>query len=382
MAIKRARRGAVSPFIVMDVMEAAAARERSGADVIHMEVGQPSTPAPALVREAAAKAVQRERLGYTVAAGIVPLRQAIADWYGRRYGNPVELDRVFVTTGSSAGFSLAFLSAFEAGDRVAMALPGYPAYRNILTALGLDVVYIQAGLETGYQPTPEHLEAVEGQIDGLIVASPANPTGSMISRAKFERLVRYCEAQGIRLISDEIYHGIEFGETATTAADLSDTAIVINSFSKYFSMTGWRLGWMIVPPDLARSVECLAQNMFISAPSPSQAAALAAFDAGEELDRNVAVYRANRDLLVKELPRVGFPRLAPADGAFYIYADVADRTDDSAAFCRRMLDEVGIAATPGIDFDPIRGRQAVRFSYAGSTQEMAEAISRLADWSG
>lgn len=382
MAIKRARRGAVSPFIVMDVMEAAAARERAGANVIHMEVGQPSTPAPALVREAAAKAVQQERLGYTVAAGIVPLREAVARWYGRRYGKPVEPDRVFVTTGSSAGFSLAFLSAFEAGDRVAMALPGYPAYRNILTALGLEVVFIEAGLETGYQPTPDHLAAIKEPVDGLIVASPANPTGSMIGRSDFEQLVGYCDAKGIRLISDEIYHGIEFGESATTAAHLSDTAIVINSFSKYFSMTGWRLGWMIVPPDLARSVECLAQNMFISAPSPSQAAALAAFDAGEELDRNVAVYRANRDLLVRELPGAGFPRLAPADGAFYIYADIADRTDDSAAFCRRMLDEAGIAATPGIDFDPIRGHQAVRFSYAGSTEEMAEAISRLADWSG
>ncbi len=382
MAIKRARRGAVSPFIVMDVMEAAAARERAGADVIHMEVGQPSTPAPALVRQAAARAVQQERLGYTVAAGIVPLREAIAQWYGHRYGKPVERDRVFVTTGSSAGFSLAFLSAFETGDRVAMALPGYPAYRNILTALGLDVVFIEAGHETGYQPTPEHLAAIDKPIDGLIVASPANPTGSMIGRAEFERLVVYCETQRIRLISDEIYHGIEFGETATTAAHLSDTAIVINSFSKYFSMTGWRLGWMIVPPDLARSVECLAQNMFISAPSPSQSAALAAFDAGQELDKNVAVYRANRDLLVKELPCVGFPRLAPADGAFYIYADIADRTDDSAAFCRCMLDEAGIAVTPGIDFDPIRGHQTIRFSYAGSTEEMAEAISRLADWTG
>lgn len=382
MAIKRANRGAVSPFIVMDVMEAAAAREREGADVIHMEVGQPSTPAPALVREAAAKAVREQRLGYTLVAGIVPLRQAIVQWYEKRYGKSLDPGRVFVTTGSSAAFSLAFLSAFDVGDRVAMALPGYPAYRNILSALGLEVVFIEAGIESSYQPTPDHLNSLEKPVDGLILASPANPTGSMVSRADFEALVSYCDSNGIRLISDEIYHGIEYGEPAATAAHLSETAIVINSFSKYFSMTGWRLGWMIIPPDLARSVECLAQNMFISAPSPSQAAALAAFDATEELEQNLAVYRANRELLVRELPGVGFPNLAPADGAFYIYADISDRTDDSAAFCAQMLQEIGIAATPGIDFDPIRGHQSVRISYAGSTAEMAEAIARLADWRG
>lgn len=382
MVLKKSRRGAVSPFIVMDVMAAAAAKEREGGSVIHMEVGQPSTPAPEIVREAAAKAVREQRLGYTLVAGIEPLRARIAGWYGERYGTPVAMERVFVTTGSSTAFSLAFLSAFDAGDRVAMALPGYPAYRNILSAYGLETVFIEAGIETGYQPTPAHLEALDKPVDGLILASPANPTGSMVASRDFAALVTYCEANGIRLISDEIYHGIEFGERAASAAPLSDSAVVINSFSKYFSMTGWRLGWMIVPPDLARSVECLAQNMYISAPSPSQAAALAAFDATEELERNVQVYRANRDLLVAKLPGVGFPKLAPADGAFYIYADIAERTNDSANFCTRMLDEAGIATTPGNDFDPVRGHQTLRFSYAGSTAEMEEAIDRLAKWDG
>ncbi|MEM1400384.1 MAG: pyridoxal phosphate-dependent aminotransferase [Pseudomonadota bacterium] len=378
--MKRSRRGAVSPFIVMDIMEAAAARERQGAHVIHMEVGQPSTPAPEIVREAAAKAVRDERLGYTVAAGIPALREAIAGWYAARYGRAVDPARVFVTTGSSTGFSLAFLAAFDAGDRVAMALPGYPAYRNIMAALGLDVVFIETDISTGYQPTKEHLDALDRPVDGLVLASPANPTGSMVGRQAFEELVAVCQARGIRLISDEIYHGIEYGEPAASAAPLSDKAIVINSFSKYFSMTGWRIGWMIVPPDLARSVECLAQNMYISAPSPSQVAALAAFEATEELDRNLAVYRANRDLLVADLPGAGFATLAPADGAFYIYADISDRTTDSAEFCSRMLNEAGVAATPGSDFDPVRGHQFVRFSYAGSTEEMREAVKRLAAW--
>ena len=248
MALKKSRRGAVSPFIVMDVMAAAAERERAGASVIHMEVGQPSTPAPALVREAAARAVRDQRLGYTLVAGIEPLRERIARWYAERYGATVAPGRVFVTTGSSTAFSLAFLASFDAGDRVAMALPGYPAYRNILSAYGLETVFIEAGIETGYQPTPAHLEALDKPVDGLILASPANPTGSTTGNQAFRALAEYCESSGIRLISDEIYHGIEYGEPALTAAQISEPAIVINSLSKYFSMTGWRLGWMIVPP--------------------------------------------------------------------------------------------------------------------------------------
>jgi aspartate/methionine/tyrosine aminotransferase len=291
---------------------------------------------------------------------------------------------VVVTIGSSGAFLLSFLAAFEPGDRVAMTAPSYPAYRNILTALGIVPVEIPAGPETRFQPTPRLLEdwlsRHGGRFDGLIVASPANPTGTMLDPAELAALAGWCEATGVRLVSDEIYHGITYGRTATTAAALSPSAIVINSFSKYFSMTGWRLGWMIVPDDLLRPVECLAQNLFISPPAISQRAAVAAFGCRAELDANVARYAANRALLLERLPQAGLDRLAPADGAFYVYADVGHLTNDSEDFCRRMLLETGIAATPGIDFDPERGRRTLRFSFAGATADMAEAADRMERW--
>ncbi len=379
MALKVAKRGMVPPFIVMDVMRAANAREAAGEDVLHLEVGQPGTGAPQGVVDAIAALVGKQPLGYTDAFGIPQLRIRIAEHYQDAYGVHVDMDRVVVTTGSSGAFVLSFLAAFDPGDRVALASPGYPAYRNILTALGIDVVELSVGPETNFQPTPDIIAGC-GQIDGLIVASPSNPTGTMMTRRDLEAVVEFCSERGIRLVSDEIYHGITYDTAAETALAFTEDAIIINSFSKYFSMTGWRLGWMIVPPDLLRAVECLAQNLFISPPAISQYAGAAAFDCGDELRANVARYRDNRDLLLAELPKAGFDKLASADGAFYIYAEVSALTNDSSEFCRRMLSETGIAATPGTDFDPGRGHRYVRFSFAGETATMAEAAARLRRW--
>jgi aspartate/methionine/tyrosine aminotransferase len=379
MALKVARRGDIPPFIVMEVMRAAAEREEAGGDVLHLEVGQPSTSAPSGVIAAAHAALDTELLGYTLALGLPDLREAIARHYRDFYALEVPAARIVVSVGASGGFLLSFLAAFDPGDRVAMALPGYPGYRHIMSALGIDPVAIETGPATRFQPTPDLLDAA-GRLDGLIVASPSNPAGTMIRPAELAALARYCREKGIRLISDEIYHGITYGEDAATAAACSDDAIVINSFSKYFSMTGWRLGWMVVPEDLLRPVESLAQNLFISPPTLSQHAAIAAFDCHDELEANVARYADNRAVLLEELPRAGFDRLAPADGAFYIYADVSRMTNDAEDFCRRMLAETGVAATPGTDFDPVRGNAFTRFSFAGATADMAEAARRLRGW--
>lgn len=390
MPLKVAARGRIPPFFVMEVMRAAFERERAGGEVLHLEVGQPATPAPAGVIAAAHNALAANRLGYTDAKGIPELRAAIAGYYRDQHGLAVPIERIVVTTGSSAGFLLGFLAAFEAGDRVAMAAPSYPAYRHILSALGVTPVALRAGLDSRFQPTPALLtEAIarvrttgQAPYSGLIVASPANPAGTMLGQADLAALAETCRRHDLRLISDEIYHGLSYGTPATTALSVTDDAVVVNSFSKYYSMTGWRIGWMVVPPDLVRSIECLAQNLYISAPTLSQLAAVAAFDCRAELDGHVARYARNRSLLLEELPKAGLARLAPADGAFYIYADVSDVTDDSEAFCRRLLAETGIAATPGIDFDPEQGRSFLRFSYAGTTEDMAEAARRLRRWMG
>jgi aspartate/methionine/tyrosine aminotransferase len=382
MALKVASRGSVPPFIVMDVLRAANERAAAGADVLHLEVGQPGTPAPTEVLEAAKRALDGDRIGYTDALGIPVLRARIARHYKEAYDTEVDPDRIMVTPGSSGGFLLGFLAAFDVGDRVALAAPGYPAYRNILAALGIEPVLLPSEAEHRFQPTPELLDRIVGPLHGLIVASPSNPTGTMLGRAELANLVEVCRERTIRLISDEIYHGITYDERAVSVLELSDQAIVINSFSKYYSMTGWRLGWMVLPEDLARPVECLGQNFFVSAPTLSQIAGTTAFDCRETLDGYVAAYARNRELLLKELPKAGFDRLAPADGAFYLYADVTQLTNDSDAFCRRMLTETGVATTPGIDFDPERGNRFLRFSFAGSESDMAEAARRLQDWLG
>jgi len=379
MTLRQSRRGIIPPFIAMDVLRAANEREAAGADIIHLEVGQPGSSAPEPVLDAARRALTNEPIGYTDALGIAPLRREIAAHYQAQYGIAVDPAEVVVTTGSSAAFLLAFLAAFEPGDRVGLAIPGYPAYRNILSALGVEPVLISVGENAHYQPTPELLADL-GRIDGLILASPANPTGTMISAADLAGLTAYCRDRGIRLVSDEIYHGITYEAAAATARTYGREAIIVNSFSKYYSMTGWRLGWMLVPPDLARSVECLAQNFYISPPALSQIAALPVFGCRTELDGHVARYRVNRDLLLGTLDAAKLTRFAPAEGGFYLYVDVSSLTGDSEEFCGRLLAETGIAVTPGLDFDPIDGGGWVRFSFAGSTESVAEAARRLKDW--
>ncbi|MDG2033569.1 MAG: aminotransferase class I/II-fold pyridoxal phosphate-dependent enzyme [Rhodospirillales bacterium] len=364
----------------MDVMRDANERAATGEDVIHLEVGQPSTPAPRRVLEAAKWALDTQVLGYTDALGIPPLREKIAGYYQTRYGLSIDPGRVIATTGSSGGFLLAFLSAFDVGDKVGLATPSYPAYKNILAALGLHAVDIPVGPSSHFQPTPEILEPYASELDGLIIASPSNPTGSMIDAAGMKALALWCGRSDIRLISDEIYHGITYGDAAETALAHSHDVVVVNSFSKYFSMTGWRLGWMVVPENMLRAVECLAQNLFISPPSLSQTAVLEVFDCFDELDENVARYAVNRNLLLTELPRAGIDSLAPSDGAFYIYADVSHLTDDSTKFCRRLLAETGVAITPGADFDNASGQSFIRMCYAGEADDIAGAASRLKDW--
>lgn len=380
MPLKISDRGAVPPFIVMDVLRAANQRQAEGRDVLHLELGQPATSAPQGVIAAAKRAIDTDPIGYTEAFGLPELRQRIAGWYKSEYDVDVPTDRIVVTTGSSAGFVLAFLSAFDAGDRIALADPGYPGYRNILHSLNVTPVGLAASQETRFQPVPEMLDGEKDALDGLIVASPSNPAGTMISAPELERLADACREREIRLISDEIYHGICYGEPGETALKFDQRSIIISSFSKYFSMTGWRIGWMVVPEELLRSVECLAQNIYISAPTLSQLAAIAAFDCREELDRNVARYAANRTVLLDGLSEIGLNRRAPADGAFYVYADVGDLTNDSEAFCRTLLNETGVAITPGIDFDPGRGNRYIRLSFSGATGDIEKAVERMGDW--
>ncbi|MEH7826745.1 pyridoxal phosphate-dependent aminotransferase [Gemmobacter denitrificans] len=369
------RRALVDPFIVMDVMERARAAEASGRSIIHMEVGQPGTAAPAGARKALARAMEAGPLGYTVALGLPELRQGIADLYRRWYGIDLNPDRVVVTAGSSAAFLLSFTTLFDAGDRVALGEPGYPSYRQILKALSLEAVGIPSRLENRLQPVPADLQGVT--MEGLIVASPGNPSGTMLGRAELAALIDHCAGRGVRFISDEIYHGLHYGDRAVSALEIADDLHVINSFSKYFSMTGWRIGWMVVPESQIRVVERLAQNMFICPPHASQIAALHALDCIDELEANRAIYAENRRLMLEGLPKAGFTRIAPPDGAFYIYADVSDLTTDSLAFAAQILDEAGVAVTPGLDFDPRRGAQTLRFSYARATADIAEGLARL-----
>lgn len=383
--IKTAAAAASPPFMVMDVIAAANARAAAlppGAPhVIRMEVGQPGTGAPAGAVAAAQSALRSgASLGYTEALGIPSLRQRIAAHYREWYGLDLPPRRVAVTVGASGAFPLAFLAAFDAGDQVALASPFYPPYVNILTALGMRPVTIETGPETRFHPTVSMLERLDPPPQGLVVASPCNPAGTMLHPDELAAIAEWCARSDVRLISDEIYHGLNYDVPLATAAAVSDSAIVVNSFSKYFSMTGWRIGWMVLPEDLLRPVECLAQNFFISAPHLAQIAAQAAFDCRDELEANVARYRRSRDHLLTTLPAAGFDRLSPAEGAFYLYADISNRAEDSVSFCSRMLTETAIAATPGLDFDHTRGHQFVRFSYCGPEADMREAAQRLARW--
>lgn len=375
-------RSDVPPFIVMDVMAAAARIESRGGHVIHMEVGQPAASAPATAIAAAQRALTQGRIGYTECLGIPSLRARIAKHYGDAYGVTLDPARVVVTTGSSGGFILAFLTLFEPGDRVALANPGYPPYRHILTALGCEPVLIETSARTRWALTGEALLAAhrEKPLAGVIVASPANPTGTMMDANALSNLIATAEGEGIRVISDEIYHGLDYAFPAVTAASLSDSALVINSFSKYFCMTGWRIGWLVAPEALVRPIERLQQNLAISVPTLSQVAAEAAFDGREQMEAVKHGYEENRRILTEGLPKAGLDKFLPVDGAFYLYADVSRFSNDSHDFAKRLLEEAHVAATPGIDFDPVDGRHFIRLCYAGSSDEMREAVKRVGAW--
>ncbi len=375
-------RSSIGAFVAMDFMREASARQVAGEDIIHMEVGQPGTPAPRLVREAAMNEIARGTLGYTDALGHPALRERIAKHYRDAYRLDIPAARIAVTTGSSAGFILAFLGLLDPGDGIALPQPGYPCYRQIAKVLGLRPVYLPARAESSFMPRPEdlHLALTSGGARAALLASPANPTGTMLSAPELKSLVQVARDVQGWFISDEIYHGLTYAAPAATALSFWDEAIVINSFSKYFSMTGWRAGWMVVPERLIRVFERLAQNLFIAPPTVSQLAALAALDATEELEAYKANYARNREMLLNELPRAGFGKLAPADGAFYLYADIGHLTGDSEGFVSCMLKEIGVAATPGIDFDEDEGKHFIRFSYAGAFENMREAARRLRVW--
>lgn len=368
--------------MVMDVMAAAARIEAAGGHVIHMEVGQPAEGAPKPAVAAAQAALGGGRIDYTSALGIPSLRARIARHYRDTYNCAVDAERIIVTTGSSGGFILAFLAMFEPGDRVAVTVPGYPPYRHILTALGCEPVLIETSGDTRHALTGEALLAAhrKAPLKGVLVGSPANPTGTMMSREALLNLMAAADSAGIRFISDEIYHGLDYAFPAVTAAELSPNALVINSFSKYFCMTGWRVGWMVEPDVLVRPIERLQQNLSISVPTLSQIAAEAAFEGREEMEAIKRGYQENRRILIEGLPKAGLTKFLPADGAFYLYADVSDFTADSFAFASEMLEKAHVAATPGIDFDPIHGRAFIRFSYARSAAEMQEAVARIAHW--
>jgi aspartate/methionine/tyrosine aminotransferase len=381
MSDRVALRAGIPPFYVMDVWLAAAERQRSHGDLVNLSAGQPSAQAPAPIRAAAAEALATHNLGYTVALGIPELREAIAASYADRYGVTVNPDDVIVTTGSTGGFLLAFLASFDVGDRVVVPSPGYPCYRNILSALGCEVVELPCGPATRFQPTVEMLAEIEPPIKGLVLASPANPTGTVIPPAELAAIATWCETRGVQLVSDEIYHGLTYpGAPATSCAwETSREAIVVNSFSKYYAMTGWRLGWLLVPPALHRAVDRLTGNFSICPPALPQLAGVAAFtpESIAEADALVDAYAVNREILLGGLPEIGLPRLAPADGAFYVYADVSDYTADSLDFCARLLADTGVAIAPGIDFDTVHGGAYVRLSFAGATSDIEEALHRI-----
>ena len=373
--MKNSARGSVDPFIVMDVMEAASKKEKSGYEVIHLEVGQPGTSAPKMAAESVKNKISKSTMGYTVALGIPELREKIADLYLRWYNVQVEPERIIVTPGSSGAFILTFTGLFDVGDTVGVGSPGYPSYRQILKALSLNTNTIKTFNNNKFQPVVADI--INNSLDGLLVASPANPTGSMLNKNDLEKLITACKTKQTVFISDEIYHGIEYESRAVSALEVSDDCIVINSFSKYFSMTGWRLGWVVVPKNHIRQFERLAQNMFICAPHISQIAALGALDAYDELNLNLKTYETNRTMLIEELPKLGLKNFAPPDGAFYFYIDVSEYTDDSVTFAKSILDEVHVAITPGIDFDSERGLKTIRLSYACSTSDLKEGLKRL-----
>ena len=373
--MKKSNRGNVDPFIVMDVMENARKAEEQGEDIIHMEVGQPGTAVPKIAQDKLIEKMKNDSLGYTVALGLPELRLRIARLYRDWYKVDIDPNRVVVTSGSSGGFILSFASLFDAKQRIGIGSPGYPSYRQILKAQDLEPVLIETSIENRFQPIAEDLK--NRNLSGVLIASPANPTGSMLNFESMEALITTSIDEKISFISDEIYHGIEYENKAISALQITDDCYVINSFSKYFSMTGWRVGWMVVPESHIRQIERLAQNMFICAPHSSQVAALHALDCNEELEKNLDIYKKNRELMKKGLEEAGFTKTSPPDGAFYIYADISEFSNDSLEFTQLVLKEAKVAITPGLDFDPARGNSTIRFSYARSTKDIIEGLERL-----
>ena len=373
--MKKSKRSNVDPFIVMDVMESARKAEANGKHVIHMEVGQPGTPAPKRAKQFISDEISNNDLGYTVTLGLPELRNRISKLYGDWYNIDLNPDRIIITTGSSGAFILSFAALFDVGDRVGIAAPGYPSYRQILKSQDLIPIDIFTEFQNKFQPIPKDIK--ENNLNGLLVASPANPTGSMLDKKKLEALINTAHENKVSFISDEIYHGIQYENNPTSALEISNECYVINSFSKYFSMTGWRVGWMIVPEDHVRQVERLSQNLFICPPHVSQLTALSAMDAKEELNTNVEVYKKNRSILLEELPKAGLNKFSPPDGAFYIYIDISEYSKDSLNFCKEVLDKAGVAITPGLDFDQKRGNSTIRFSYARSTEDIIEGANRI-----
>ena len=376
--LKVSNRSKMPPFMAMDVMRLAAELEADGSDIVHLEVGQPCSSAPQKVIDALAASMgQVKTHGYSVALGIPELRLRIADHYEQWYGEKIGPERVAVTVGSSMAFAISFLASFDIGDKIAIPNPGYPAYRNLMLGMGLEPVTLNAGPLEGWMPRLKDMEKWDNLPDGLMIASPHNPTGVIIPDNELKDICEWCDKNGVRLISDEIYHGLSYKSRCETALKYTDNVIVINSLSKYFSMTGWRIGWMILPEQLLNTAEKLAQNLYISAPTPNQIAAIAAFDCCEELDQNIRRYKENRNVLLSGLPAEFLGNAAPCDGAFYIYADISALSVDSVNFAKKLLDETGVATTPGVDFDPINGHRYLRLSFAGATQTMNEAVKRI-----
>ena len=376
--MKSSQRSRIDPFIVIDIMERAQSVEQKGQSVLHIEVWQPGTSAPKEAKEFLKYSMEDNPMGYTVALGLPDLRKKIAGLYSDWYGLDIDWNRIIITSGSSAGFILAFTALFEQADKVGLANPGYPSYRQILKSLSLETVDIQTKLQNRFQPVPEDI--TNNNLNGILVASPANPTGSMLDKQSLENLINTANENNVSFISDEIYHGIQYENNPTSALEITDNCYVINSFSKYFSMTGWRIGWMVVPDDHVRQVERLSQNLFVCPPHASQVTALASLDANEELQSNVEVYKKNREILLEELPKAGLKKFSPPDGAFYIYVDISEYSNDSLAFCKKVLDEANVAITPGIDFDQKRGNSTIRFSYARSTKDIIEGAKRIKDF--
>lgn len=373
--MRNSQRSIIDPFIVMDIMERAETLEQKGRSVVHMEVGQPGTSAPKVAKDFLIANMENNSMGYTVALGLPDLRKKIAELYGEWYGLDIDWNRVIITGGSSAGFVIAFTALFDNLDKVGLANPGYPSYRQIMKALNLEPILINTTEDNKFQPTPEDLSS--NNIDGLLIASPGNPTGCMIEREPLKALIDYCKDRRVSLISDEIYHGIQYDASPSTVLEFSDNCYVINSFSKYFSMTGWRIGWIIVPKEHVRIVERIQQNMFICASHASQILALGAFHGKMELEKNLETYQENRKKLLSALPDLGLNNIAPPDGAFYLYVDIGQFSSDSYDFAKKMLDVGGVALTPGVDFDPINGKYKVRISYARSTPEILKGIERI-----